>query len=101
MLKSLLFAIGLILISMVLRHLKPGYNLGNDKTNVNYFQFMDVLKLIYEKKTEINLKILDTVRRGYSISKRLVKLTRFQDFPSQLPGYQDLPPLSFVLSYQL
>ena len=49
MLKSLLFAIGLILISMVLRHLKPGYNLGNDKTNVNYFQFMDVLKLIYEK----------------------------------------------------
>ena len=101
MLKSLLFAIGLILISMVLRHLKPGCNLGNDKTNVNYFQFMDVLKLIYEKKTEINLKILDTVRRGYSISKRLVKLTRFLDFPSQLPGYQDLPPLSFVLSYQL
>ena len=50
MLKSLLFAMGLILISMVLRHLKPGYNLGNDKTNVNYFQFMDVLKLIYEKK---------------------------------------------------
>ena len=49
MLKSLLFAIGLILISMVLRHLKPGCNLGNDKTNVNYFQFMDVLKLIYEK----------------------------------------------------
>ena len=100
MLKSLLFAIGLILISMVLRLLKPGYNLSNDKTNVNYFQFMDVLKLIYEKKTEINLKILDTVRRGYSISKRLVKLTRFQDFLSQLPGYQDIPPLSFVLSYQ-
>ena len=40
-------------------------------------------------------------RRGYSVSKRLVKLTRFQDFPSQLPGYQDLPPLSFVLSYYL
>ena len=50
MFESLWFAIGLILISMVLRHLKPGYNLSNDKTNVNYFQFMDVLKLIYEKK---------------------------------------------------
>ena len=52
MLKSLLFAIGLILISMVLRLLKPGYNLSNDKTNVNYFQFMDVLKLIYEKNRD-------------------------------------------------
>ena len=41
------------------------------------------------------------IRRGYSILERLVKLTRFQDFPSQLPGYQDLPPLSFVFSYQL
>ena len=40
-------------------------------------------------------------RRGYSVSKRLIKLTMFQDFPSQLPGYQDLPPLWFVLSYQL
>lgn len=52
MFESLWFAIGLILISMVLRHLKPGYNLGNDKTNVNYFQFMDVLKLIYEKNRD-------------------------------------------------
>ena len=25
----------------------------------------------------------------------------FQDFPSQLPGYEDLPPLSFLLTYQL
>ena len=52
MFESLWFAIGLILISMVLRHLKPGYNLSNDKTNVNYFQFMDVLKLIYEKNRD-------------------------------------------------
>ena len=52
MFESLWFAIGLILISMVLRHLKPGYNLNNDKTNVNYFQFMDVLKLIYEKNRD-------------------------------------------------
>ena len=41
------------------------------------------------------------IRCGYSVSKRLAKLTRFQDFPSQLPGYQDLPPLSSALSYQL
>ena len=46
------------------------------------------------------LKVED-FRRGYSVSNRLVKLTRSQDFPSQLPGYQDLPPLLFVLSYQL
>ena len=52
MFNSLWFAIGLILISMVLRHLKPGYNLSNDKTNVNYFQFIDVLKLIYEKSRD-------------------------------------------------
>ena len=52
MFESLWFAIGLILISMVLRHLKPGYKLSNDKTNVNYFQFMDVLKLIYEKNRD-------------------------------------------------
>ena len=38
-------------------------------------------------------------RRGYSVSKRLVKPTRSQDFPSQLPGY--LPPLSIVLSHRL
>ena len=40
-------------------------------------------------------------RRGYSVSKRLVKLIMFQDFPSQLSGYQHPPPLSFVLSYLL
>ena len=30
-------------------------------------------------------------RRGYSVSKRLVKLTRFQCFPLQLSGNQGLP----------
>ena len=35
-------------------------------------------------------------RRGYSISKGLVKLTRFKSFPLQLPGHQDIPLLSFV-----
>ena len=38
--------------------------------------------------------------RGYSVSKRLVKLSRFQCFPLQLSGYGDLSPLSFVLRYQ-
>ena len=40
-------------------------------------------------------------RRGYSVSKRLGKLTRFQCFPLVAVGYQDLPPLSFVLRYEL
>ena len=39
--------------------------------------------------------------RGYRVSNRLAKLTRFQGFPLQLSGYQDLPPLSFELRYQL
>ena len=38
---------------------------------------------------------------GYGVSKRLFILTRFQGFFLQLSGYQDLSPLSFVLSYQL
>ena len=36
------------------------------------------------------------LRRGYSISKRLVKLTRFKSFPLKLSGYLDIPLLSFV-----
>ena len=35
-------------------------------------------------------------RRGYSVSKRLVKLTSFKSFPLQLSGYQDISLLSFV-----
>ena len=35
-------------------------------------------------------------RCRYSISKRLVKLTRFESFPLQLSGHQDIPLLSFV-----
>ena len=32
-------------------------------------------------------------RLGYSISKRLVRLTRFKSFPLQLSGHQDIPLL--------
>ena len=35
-------------------------------------------------------------RRGYSISKRLVELTRFESFLLQLSEHQDIPLLSFV-----
>ena len=35
-------------------------------------------------------------RRRYSVSKRLVKLTRFKSFSLQLSGHQDIPLLSFV-----
>ena len=35
-------------------------------------------------------------RRGYSVSKRLVKLTRFKSFSLQLSEHQDIPLLSFV-----
>ena len=40
-------------------------------------------------------------RREYSVSKRLVKPTRFQCLPLQLSGYEYLPPLSFALRYYL
>ena len=40
-------------------------------------------------------------RRGYSVSKRLVKLTRFKSLPLQLSGHQDIPPSLFVLRHQL
>ena len=40
-------------------------------------------------------------KHGYSVSKMLVKLTRFQCFPLQLSRYQDLAPLPFVLRYHL
>ena len=36
------------------------------------------------------------IRRRYSISKRLVELTRFKSFPLQLSGHQDISLLSFV-----
>ena len=36
------------------------------------------------------------LRRRYSISKRLVKRTRFTSFLWQLSGHQDIPLLSFV-----
>ena len=47
------------------------------------------------------LAIQDQGRWGYSISKRLVKMTRFQCFPLQLPGYQDIPVIIFVASSTL
>ena len=40
--------------------------------------------------------IFIVLRRGYSVSKRLVKLTRFKSFHVQLSGHQDIPLLSFV-----
>ena len=36
------------------------------------------------------------LRCGYSVSKRLVKLTRFQRFPLQVSGHQDLPALPWL-----
>ena len=39
---------------------------------------------------------ISTFRRGYSVLKRLVKLTSFKSFPLQLSGYQDISLLSFV-----
>ena len=45
--------------------------------------------------TDCKMFICDS-RRGYSVSKRLVKLPRFKSFSLQLSGHQDMPLLSFV-----
>ena len=45
---------------------------------------------------KINGKQRIIIRRGRSVSKRLVKLTRFECFQLQLSGYQELPQLSFA-----
>ena len=51
---------------------------------------------------DISTNLISTgSRRGYSISKRLVKLTRFQCYLLQVSGYQDIAPLLFVLRRQL
>ena len=51
--------------------------------------------------TVIDMCFMYIVRRRYSISKRLVKLTRFQCYPLQVSGYQDKAPLLFLLHHQL
>ena len=69
----------------------------------NSYPFEQKSEKNYERTTTLPpyAVVTTTVRRGYSVSKRLVKLTRFQGFPLQLSRFQDTPPLSFVLSYQL
>ena len=84
--------------------MKMKMNNRSNRYRINRHMFRNSQK--YTKyETCANMMVLICInqhlRRGYGISKRLVKLTRFQGFPLQLSGYQDLPPLSFVLSYQL
>ena len=76
----------------------------SNRYRINRHMFRNSQK--YTKyKTCLHMMVLICIKQhfkgGYGVSKRLFKLTRFQDFPLQLSGYQDLPPLSFVLSYQL
>ena len=44
----------------------------------------------------IDTNLQTNCRSGYSVSKRLLKLTSFKSFPLQLSGYQDISLLSFV-----
>ena len=49
---SLLFVVSLIPLSLVLRKMKVGYDLGNRKGLINHILFMDDLKL-YGKNTMV------------------------------------------------
>ena len=68
--------------------------------NFFYITFM-IASFMKMDLDEVTMSKFDDHRRGYSVSKRLVKLTRFKRFSLQLSGHQDIPPLSFVLRHQL
>ena len=82
-------------MKMNTRSNRYGINRHRSRNSQKYAKYKICLNII------VLICIKKYLRRGYGVSKRLVKLTRFQGFFLQLPGYQDLPPLSFVLSYQL
>ena len=72
-----------------------------------------IITVIMEKYNLNSMQLMSTphysLRKNHTWSsswiiqrfKEVTQTDQFQDFPSQLPGYQDLSPLSFVLSYQL
>ena len=54
------------------------------------------------KQIAVAKVVVVVARRGCSISKRLVKLTRFKSCPLQLSGHQDIPLYHLcVLRHQL
>ena len=74
--------------------MKMKMNNRSNRYRINRHMFRNSQK--YSKyKTCANMRVLSVG------TKRLVKLNRFQGLPLQLSRYQDLPPLSLALSYQL
>ena len=53
-LSPLLFVVALILLSMVLRQTKAGYDLGNRKGLINHLLFMDDLKLYGKNEKQVD-----------------------------------------------
>ena len=60
-LSPLLFVLALIPISLVLREVKAGYNLGDSKGKVNHLLFMDDLKLYGQNEKQVD-SLVNTVR---------------------------------------
>ena len=60
-LSPLLFVVSLIPLSMVLRQIKIGYDLGNRKGLINHLLFMDDLKLYGKNEKQVDT-LVNTVR---------------------------------------
>ena len=60
-LSPLLFVIALIPLSLILRNVKAGYNLGKELGLVNHLLFMDDLKVYGKNEREVE-KLIDNVR---------------------------------------
>ena len=72
-LSLLLFVLAVIPLSIMLRKVKAGYDLGGNKGTVNHFLFMDDLKL-YEK----NKRQLDTLANSVRIFSEDVQMKMYK-----------------------
>ena len=60
-LSPILFVLALIPLSLILRDVKAGYDLGGNSGTVNHLLFMDDLKLYGKNEVEVN-RLVQTVR---------------------------------------
>ena len=63
-------------------------------------KYEEIQKAIFYYHFKFLVCLIQLSRRGYSVKRRLVKLTRFQCFPLKVSGYQDIPPSSLALRSQ-
>ena len=60
-LSPILFTLALVSLTLILRKMKAGYNLGEGKGNINHLLYMDDLKLYGKNQYQID-RLVPTVR---------------------------------------